>query len=181
MINNQKLQEVQERVLNIFKKACIILTPEEKRNIEIADFGLGRLEEFGLQLIVYINTEQVCAKEMVLFPYQICPEHMHPPIMGKAGKEETFRCRWGKVYLYVPGEPTKNPFGKLPLDKKQYFTVWKEVVLNPGEQYTIYPNTLHWFQGGEEGAIVSEFSTKSVDEKDVYADPYIDRIPKLID
>lgn len=181
MVNNQKLQEVQERVLNIFEKACIVLTPEEKRNIEIADFGLERLEEFGLQLIVYINTEQVCAKEMVLFPYQICPEHKHPPIMGKAGKEETFRCRWGKVYLYVPGEPTKNPFGKLALDKKQYFTVWKEVVLNPGEQYTIYPNTLHWFQGGEEGAIVSEFSTKSVDEKDVYTDPYIDRIPKLID
>ncbi len=181
MINNQKLQEVQEHVLNIFEKACIVLTPEEKRNIEIADFGLGRLEEFGLQLIVYINTEQVCAKEMVLFPYQICPEHKHPPIMEKAGKEETFRCRWGKVYLYVPGEPTKNLFGKLPLDKKRYFTVWKEVVLNPGEQYTIYPNTLHWFQGGEEGAIVSEFSTKSVDEKDVYTDPYIDRIPKLID
>ena len=65
MINNQKLQKVQERVLNIFEKACIVLTPEEKRNIEIADFGLGRLEEFGLQLIVYINTEQVCAKEMV--------------------------------------------------------------------------------------------------------------------
>jgi len=55
------------------------------------------------------------------------------------------------------------------------------VVLNPGEQYTIYPNTLHWFQAGEEGAIVSEFSTKSVDEKDVFTDPSIDRIPKIVD
>ena len=148
MINNQKLQEVQERVLNIFEKVCIVLTPEEKRNIEIADFGLGRLEEFGLQLIVYINTERICAKEMVLFPYQICPEHKHPPINGKAGKEETFRCRWGKVYLYVLGERLKRPFARIPEYKKQYFTVWKEIVLSPGEQYTIYPGTLHWFQGG---------------------------------
>lgn len=103
MITNMEAKEAQERVLNFFEKTCIVLTPEEKKNIEITDFGLGRLNEFGLQLIVYINTERVCAKEMVLFPYQICPEHKHPLINGKKGKEETFRCRWGKVYLYVPG------------------------------------------------------------------------------
>jgi len=181
MITNLEAHEEKQRILQFFEKACIILTPKEKQNIEIADFGLGRLKEFGLQLIVYVNTERVCAKEMVLFPYQTCPEHKHPPINGKAGKEETFRCRWGKVYLYVPGERIKRPFARIPEDKKQYFTVWKEVVLNPGEQYTIYPNTLHWFQAGEEGAIVSEFSTKSVDEKDVFTDPSIDRIPKIVD
>jgi len=177
MITNIEAKEAQERVLNYFEKTYIILTSGEKKNIEITDFSLGRLNEFGLQLIVYINTERVCAKEMVLFPYQICPEHKHPFINGKKGKEETFRCRWGKVYLYVPGKKTGKPLAKIPEDKKQYFTVWKEIVLNPGEQYTIYPDTLHWFQGGEEGAIVSEFSTKSTDEKDVFTDPYIERIP----
>ena len=181
MITNVEAHEAKQRILQFFEKACIILTLKEKRNIEIADFGLGRLKEFGLQLIVYVNTERVCAKEMVLFPYQICPEHKHPPINGKTGKEETFRCRWGKVYLYVPGKRPKRTFARIPEDKKQYFTVWKEIVLSPGEQYTIYPGTLHWFQGGEEGAIVSEFSTKSVDEKDIFTDPYIDRIFKLID
>jgi len=181
MITKKEWEEAHQRVLDYFKRANIVLTPKEIKNIEIADFGLGRLDEFGLQLVVYINTEWVCAKEMALFPYQICPEHKHPTIEGVAGKEETFRCRWGKVYLYVPGETTKNPFGKLPLDKKQYFTVWKEIKLSPGEQYTIYPDTPHWFQGGEEGAIISEFSTKSIDEKDIFTDPYIDRIPKIID
>ena len=176
MITNIEAKEAQERVLNFFEKTYIVLTPEEKKNIEITDFGLGRLNEFGLQLIVYINTERVCAKEMVLFPYQICPEHKHPPINEKKGKEETFRCRWGKVYLYVPGKKTGKSLTMIPEDKKQYFTVWKEIVLNPGEQYTIYSDTLHWFQGGEEGAIVSEFSSKSVDEKDVFTDPYIKRI-----
>jgi len=181
MITNVEAHEAKHRALQFFEKACIILTQKEKQNIEIADFGLGRLKEFGLQLIVYVNTDRVCAKEMVLFPYQICPEHKHPPIAGRTGKEETFRCRWGKVYLYVPGEKLQRPFARISEDKKQYFTVWKEIVLSPGEQYTIYPGTLHWFQSGEEGAIVSEFSTKSVDEKDMFTDPYIERIPELID
>jgi D-lyxose ketol-isomerase len=27
-------------------------------------------------------------------------------------------------------------------------------MLQPGEQYTILPNTLHWFQAGDNGAII---------------------------
>ena len=62
----------------------------------------------------------------------------------------------------------------MPKNRAQYFTCRHEIVLHPGEQYTIYPNTLHWFQAGPEGAIVSEFSTKSRDEYDIYTDPDID-------
>ena len=50
-----------------------------------------------------------------------------------------------------------------------------EIVLAPGDQYTIPPDTLHWFQAGPEGAIVSEFSTQSRDELDVFSDPQIVR------
>ena len=53
--------------------------------------------------------------------------------------------------------------------------MWHEVVLHPGEQHTIYPNTLHWFQGGDEGAVVSEFSTRSRDEFDIFTDQTIER------
>jgi len=56
---------------------------------------------------------------------------------------------------------------------EQYFTSRHQIILHPGDQYTIYPNTLHWFQSGEEGCIVSEFSTKSRDEFDIYTDPRI--------
>ena len=45
-------------------------------------------------------------------------------------------------------------------------------------KYTIMPNTLHWFQAGPEGAVVSEFSTKSRDEFDIYTDPRIDAAGK---
>jgi len=68
-----------------------VLTPEEADHIEVADFGLGELETIGLELVVYVNTERVRAKELVLFPRQICPELRHPPIGDDPGKEETFR------------------------------------------------------------------------------------------
>jgi D-lyxose ketol-isomerase len=57
--------------------------------------------------------------------------------------------------------------------------VWHEMVLHPGDQYTIAPDTLHWFQAGEHGAIVSEFSSTSVDELDVFTDPNVKRVPEI--
>jgi len=162
-------------------KAGIVLTPEETANLEIADLGLGEFEQTGLALITYINTERVCAKELILLPGQTCPEHFHPPVNGQPGKEETFRCRWGEVYLYVTGEPTPNPKAIPPKGREQTYNVWHEIVLRPGDQYTLMPNTPHWFQAGDEGAVVSEFSTKSRDESDIFTDPQIQRAPEVAD
>ncbi len=53
--------------------------------------------------------------------------------------------------------------------------------MNPGEQYTLKPGTRHWFQAGPEGAVVSEFSTRSTDEADIFEDPRIDRTPRVAD
>lgn len=110
-----------------------------------------------------------------MFPRQTCPEHRHPPHGDSPGKEETFRCRQGVVYLYTEGEPTPSPACHAPGDDPSAFTVWHEVVLRPGDQHLIAPNTLHWFQAGDEGAVVSEFSTTSTDELDVFTDPRIGR------
>jgi len=147
--------EARERAVAMLDDAGIVLTPAERENIEIADFGLGRLGEIGLQIVVYVNTDRVCAKELVLFPHQRCPEHRHPPLQGQPGKEETFRVRRGTVHLNVEDAG--------------------EIVLGPGEQYTIPPNTLHSFEAGDEGVIVSEFSTTSRDALDVFTDPRIVR------
>ncbi len=111
----------------------------------------------------------------MLFARQTCPEHRHPPVDVEPGKEETFRCRWGTVFLYVEGEPTRVPAAHLPSGREQTYTVWHEIVLHPGEQHTIPPDTLHWFQAGDEGAVVSEFSTRSRDEFDIFTDPQIQR------
>ena len=98
MISKNEYAKAVERTLKEFADAGIILTDDEKARIEVADFGLSRLEEVGLEILTYINTERVCAKEMVLFPGQTCPEHRHIDSYGKEGKQETFRCRKGKVY-----------------------------------------------------------------------------------
>lgn len=166
------MNDVRERAAEFYKKAAIVITEEEKKNIEVADFGLNDLENTGLELITYINTERVCAKEMVLFPGQTCPEHLHPSAAGKKGKEETFRCRWGEVYLYVSGEETKDRAVNPPEGK---YSVFHEIHLLPGQQYTIYPDTKHWFKAGDKGAVISEFSTHSSDETDIFTDERIVR------
>ncbi|WP_413306605.1 D-lyxose/D-mannose family sugar isomerase [Bacillus sp. 1P10SD] len=168
---------IRSESLKYLEKAGILLTDDEVENFEVADFGLGRIREFGLQLVVYVNTDRCCAKDLVLLPKQTCPEHIHPPVGEYIGKEETFRCRYGTVYLYVPGVKADNPQATIPEDKEEYFTVWNEIELKPGQQYTLLPNTPHWFQAGPEGAVVSEFSTKSLDEYDIFIDPEIKRIP----
>jgi D-lyxose ketol-isomerase len=181
MISREQLIWAQENARGYLDRAGIVLTPEEAANIEVADLGLNDLENTGLELVVYVNTERVCAKELVLFPRQTCPEHRHPPVAGEPGKEETFRCRWGQVYLYVPGEPAANPRARPPRGRENTYTVWHEVILNPGDQYTLMPNTLHWFQAGDEGAVVSEFSTRSRDDSDIFTDPEIQRAPQVAD
>lgn len=175
MLTRKQLISTQEQAHDYLARAGIVLTPEEAANIEVADFGLDELDTTGLELVVYINTERVCAKELVLFPHQTCPEHRHPPVGNEPGKEETFRCRWGTVYLYVEGEATAHIHAALPEGREGTYTVYHEVVLQPGQQYTILPDTLHWFQAGEDGAVVSEFSTRSRDEFDIFTDPQIRR------
>ncbi|HEY5560840.1 MAG TPA: D-lyxose/D-mannose family sugar isomerase [Clostridiaceae bacterium] len=174
----EKHKKLRAKILRYFDRAGIALTSVERKNIEIADFGLKNVEKTGLQLVTYINTERVCAKEMVLLPHQTCPEHRHPDLEKELGKEETFRCRKGKVYLYVEGEETKGRKAHPPKGDEAYYTVYHEIVLKEGEQYIIYPSILHWFQGGKDGAVISEFSTKSTDEADVFTDPRIKRIPE---
>jgi len=98
MITHQEYSEIMSKVFQYLNNAKIGLTSKEESELEIADFGLGRINEFGLQVVTYINTKRCCSKELILFPQQICPEHRHPEIGGELGKEETFRCRFGKVY-----------------------------------------------------------------------------------
>lgn len=174
-MDKEQHEKARIRTLEYFQKAGIILTDQEKKNVDVFDFGLDDLENVGLQLLVYVNTAKVCAKEMVLFPHQSCIEHLHPTIGDVAGKEETFRCRYGNVYLYVPGEPTSNIQAKITQNMTDHVTVFHEVVLNPGQQYTLVPDTLHWFQAGPEGAVISEFSTTNTDDKDRFTDPRVKR------
>lgn len=175
MITRQEQREFLERAAGYLAAANIEVTQEELDGIEIADYGLGRLAECGLAILVYVNTDRCCAKELIMLPNQTCPQHRHPPIEGEPGKEETFRCRWGTVFLYEEGEPTADPHCTPPAGDEDYYTVWNEIALNPGQQYTLLPDRWHWFQSGPDGAVVSEFSTKSRDHLDQFTDPHVQR------
>ena len=181
MIKRSEVRKAQERAGKMLAAVGIQLTPEERQHIEVATFGLPDLESEGLEIVVYVNTDRYCAKELVMFPRQTCPEHKHPPVGSDPGKMETFRVRSGTVWLYVEGEPTKKISGRVPAGSEKYYTVFHEVELNPGQQYTIPPNTRHWFQACDEGAIVSEFSSTSRDEADIFTDPRITRLPELME
>ncbi len=170
-------RQAQERAFNMLQACKIELTRQEIDQIEVADFGLNELDIQGLELITYINTDRYCAKELLLFPRQTCPEHLHPPVGSDPGKLETFRCRSGKVFLYVEGEPAEQLQAIVPKGSEPYYTVFHEIELKPGEQYTIHPGTKHWFQAGTEGAVVSEFSSTSRDEYDIFSDIRIERMP----
>ncbi len=163
--------------LALLKKARIAVTPQEKDSLELADLGLGDILRVGLQVVVYENNDRYCAKELIMLPRQLCPEHRHPPVdVRNVGKRETFRCRYGEIYLYVAGDRTAKPRAKVPPKYKKHLHVWHEIVMRPGDQYTIPPDSLHWFQAGGSGAVVSEFSSTSTDENDVFTDPLVHRV-----
>ena len=186
MMTRKEIKKNQKLAQALFNKAGIAITKKEAGSIEVADFGLGAYKQTGLALLVYVNTDRCCAKELALLPRQTCPEHRHPPLgRDNPGKEETFRCRWGTIYLYVPGNKTRRRHARPPKadslsGKALSYTVWREIVLKPGAQYTLAPDTLHWFQAGAQGAVVSEFSTRSVDEKDIFTDREIQRITRIV-
>jgi D-lyxose ketol-isomerase len=160
LLTRAQIDEAREYALAALAGAGVVVRDDEAAELEVSDFGLGDLARIGLQILVYVNTDRVCAKELVMMPGQICPEHVHVGVGGQPGKEETFRVRTGEVILHVDDE---------------------ERVLMPGDQHTIMPGTRHWFQAGSDGAIVTEFSTRSTDELDVFTDPDIRRITVVAD
>jgi D-lyxose ketol-isomerase len=180
MMTAQEVKTRQEQAAALFRRAGIFITEEEKGRTEIVDFNLGQFEQTGLGVLVYVNTERCCAKELALWPRQTCAQHRHPDVAGRPGKEETFRCRWGTMYLYVPGPAAAQPKARPPAGRAHTYDVWHEIVMRPGDQYTLAPDTWHWFQGGDEGAVVSEFSTASTDENDLFADPDIRRATVIV-
>ena len=177
MITAAQQVEYRNRAAQMLAAAYIVATDAETSAMELAGFGLGEFETTGLAIIVYENNDRYCAKELIMFPGMTCPEHRHPGVNARPGKMETFRCRSGEVFLYVDGPATPDRKTAPPAAPAGAYTVFHEIVLKPGDQHTIAPDTLHWFKAGPEGAVVSEFSSTSCDEADIFTDPRIQRVP----
>jgi D-lyxose ketol-isomerase len=158
-----QVQQARERAAATLEAAGLKLTPEEREGIEVVDFARNVLEDVGAQIVVYVNTERICAKEIVLFPNQTCAEHRRSTARRHDGQGRN-----------IPG-PSRDPEARPARADRGGYTAAREIVLNPASSSRCRRNTLHWFQAGPEGAIVSEFSTRSREDLDVFTDPEMAR------
>src|SRR6266566_9132968 len=74
MLTQSQVRQMQERVTQTLAQAGFLLTSQEQTQIEVVDFGLSELERTGLQLVVYINNDRYCAKELIMIPRQTCAQ-----------------------------------------------------------------------------------------------------------
>ncbi len=147
MLTRREYTAAQARAAGMIRAAGIPITDEEAGRVEVADFGLSRLDQEGAQILTLAATDRIAVKIIVLFAGQTLPEHWHPRVGDDPGKEETVRVVRGVLRCYVPGADTVRA-GSAPKGKQDAYTARQEHLLGPGGQITLHPGTKHWFQAG---------------------------------
>jgi D-lyxose ketol-isomerase len=177
MITKAEYESARQFAWNMVKSSGLPVQETEFNQIEVADLGLGKLAETGLQIFTLFSSEWIGVKLLICRPNQFFPQHRHPPSTDGTypGKTELFRVHHGVLYLNIPGKKTKPRSARPPGYMLDFCSVNKEIVLNPGDQYAVAPNTWHWFQAGKEGAIVWSISSKTTDAEDQFLCPSVIR------
>jgi D-lyxose ketol-isomerase len=163
-------EQVKTQAAELINKSGFPVTEAEWRNLQVNDFGLGRLREEGLAFIDILRTARLRITLLVLLPNQTLPQHLHPAYENESGKEETLRVIYGRTKVYIKGGQT-NPAMKIPAGKDSYYTARQEIALLSGQQYTVPPTTEHWFQGGPEGSVNICFQNRVDETKNLFFDP----------
>lgn len=175
MITKQENLEARTRAARMIREAGIVISETEVEQMDVADFGMSDLQREGAQIVSLIDTDKMAARVIAQFPGQTEPEHWHIGFDGYEGKQETLRIIAGELYLYLPGEETICPKGKVPEGKEDVYTVRREIVMKPCDTITIPVGQKHWFQAGPEGVVFYTISTLAVDAKDPFTDPRVIR------
>lgn len=180
MISRHEYVAAREEAAAMIRRAGLVVSDAEVEAMDVADFGLGNLRVEGAQILTMLNTSRVSARVLALLPRQTEPEHWHTSAGDDPGKEETVRVVAGTVYFYIPGVENIR-FGSIPQHKEFCYTVRHEVVLRPGDQITLEPGTRHWFQAGEDGAVMFSFASNARDAQDPFTDPNVVRATQISD
>ena len=178
MLTKADFTAAQKRAAVMIRESGICISDEESQKVDVADFGLGRLEVEGAQIPTLLATDRIAVKIIILFPRQTLPEHWHPPVGDDPGKEETIRVVSGDVRVYIPGEDNLKE-GFIPAGQEEVYTMRNELILKPGQQIMFPPGMKHWFRAGEEGAVMYSFSTVARDILDGFTDPDIKRVTEI--
>lgn len=163
-------ETVKQEAAALLKKTGFPLTDEEWAKLEVNDFGLGDVRKEGFAFIDILRSPRVRITLLILLPNQTLPQHVHPAYKDEHGKEETFRVLVGQAKIFIKGEEN-NPDILIPAGKEEYYTARHEIVLNPGEQYSVQPQGEHWFQGGDEGGVGIIFQNRVDETKNMFYDP----------
>jgi D-lyxose ketol-isomerase len=178
MLTKSDYTAAQSRAAAMIRESGISITDEEAQKVEVADFGLGRLDVEGAQILTLIATGRIAVKIVALFPRQTLPEHWHPRVGEDPGKEETIRVVSGTVHIYIPGDDNMRE-GIILTGQEDSYTARHELIFKPGDQITMEPGTKHWFQAGQTGAVMYSFSTVARDILDGFTNPDIKRVTEI--
>jgi D-lyxose ketol-isomerase len=183
MITRHEERTARQWAWETARRAGLVLKEDEFHAIEVADFGSSQLPDIGAQILTLEANNWVSIKVLILMPWQLEPQHRHPPCVAEnyPGKTEVLRCWWGRLYHYAEGEVTAEPQARPAAAWREHLTVWNERILGPGDQLVLPPNTWHWFQAGSEGAVVWTISSKVTDAADQWMDPRIARQTRFAD
>ena len=147
------------------------LSQKEIEELKVNDFGLNNLPVEGFTFVDLLRTERVRTTLMILLPGQSLPQHKHPSYEGEKGKEESIRVLWGTFSVFTEGDESPEVAERIPENKEPYYTAREEHRLEVCEQYSVAPNTAHWFQAGPKGAVVLAFQNRVNEDLNIFYDP----------
>lgn len=163
-------------VKEFFLESGFSVTEEELDSLRLVDFGIGNWREEGCGLIDLLRTDLIRITLLILLPNQTLPQHLHPSYEGSCGKEESIRTLKGLFRIYVEGDEARDDL-LIPAGKDAYYTARKEIILPENKQFSVPPNTAHWFQAGPDGAVVIAFQNRVNEDHNVFYDPKSDGCP----
>ena len=102
----------------LLREAGIALAPARPPRSRWRTSASRSSKQTGLQLVVYVNTDRVCAKELVMFPWQLCPEHRHPPFDGEPGQGGDISLPQGPRLPLHRRRAHCSAFGAAPLQRR---------------------------------------------------------------
>ncbi len=169
MLDAKRLRDARRSYLQlVVGRAGFVLSQEERDSIQVVVF-----RDFSYSAVAAIDLimhPRYGARLIIWLPNQKMVEHWHPDVNGNPGKEETLRVLWGRVYGYRQGVPSAGARERIPRGEDHSFMSRHEVLLGPGEQWTLEPHEKHWFVAGPEGAVALEISSTVRDSHDRLTD-----------